>query len=177
MSPFGMPVPGLTELEERVGRKAVAEESTHEWEYVRELSVGRMQSSRYTTEERLRWGHLALAVLSKEYAQEAHSRIISGSELARVRAYMIHEFGASDSDAARQPALLCSYVLENIDMTRAEAASMAEDWRSRPREQLLHLRRIKNMLAPLATVQHLLGADDPLRQEGEAWLALVPKLP
>ncbi|MFE2555563.1 hypothetical protein ACFXGT_05925 [Streptomyces sp. NPDC059352] len=172
-----MPTQGLEELEERVKKTAATEASTNDWEQVRELSVGRMQSSRYAVEERIRWGHLTLAVLSKEYTQAAHGRIKSVGESARVRAYMIQEFGACESDAARQPALLCTYVMENIDMARAEAASMAEDWRSRPREQLLHLRRIKNMVAPLATVQHLLGVDDPLRQEVEAWLALVPKLP
>lgn len=166
----------LEELERHV-HGGGAEGRSDDWEQIRELSVGRMQSAAYPREVRIRWAHLALAAIAHRYASPVEDPKKSVADSALVRSFMIREFGESEEDEARRIGDLCAHVEAHLGMTRAEALQAASGWRGAPREQVLDLRRIKNMLTPLAAIQDLLHTDDPIQQDVAAWLTLVPRLP
>jgi hypothetical protein len=90
---------------------------------------------------------------------------------------MIREFGVSNADAARDLPALCSEILRHVGVTPEAGARLAEEWKTAPRDQMLQLRRIKNMLTPLLPLRTLLEGDDLAFQETRAWLELVPRLP
>ncbi|WP_306325068.1 hypothetical protein [Streptomyces venezuelae] len=95
---------------------------------------------------------------------------------------MIKEFGESDTDPARNLPALCADILRDLGMPLESAARLATGWRTAPREQMLQLRRIKNMLTPLLLLQDLLEGgesrgEDPALQNVRAWLELLPELP
>ncbi|MFI2368405.1 hypothetical protein [Streptomyces sp. NPDC018833] len=166
----------LEDLERRVhGRGAVG--GAENWEHIRELSVGRMQSAAYPREIRIRWAHLALAAIAGKYAPSLEDPKKSVAESAHVRSFMIREFGESEADEARRIGELCAHVEAHLGMTREEARQLASEWGGAPREQVLHLRRIKNMLTPLAAIQDLLQEEDPIQRDITGWLALIPVLP
>jgi hypothetical protein len=167
----------LDELERRVQGGDDAVEGAEEWEQLRELGVGRMQSDAYPQEIRLRWGHLALAAIAWKYASTPDDPKKAVAESALVRAYMIRQFGESEEDEARRIGDLCAYVETHLDLTREDALRLAAEYRRAPGPQMLHLRRIKNMLTPMAVIQDLLHEDDPIQQGISEWLPLLPKLP
>ncbi|MEU2240331.1 hypothetical protein ABZ572_13130 [Streptomyces sp. NPDC018338] len=145
------------------------------WEQVRVFAVGGMQSRGLSDEARLRWGRLALSAISRRERGYVPQQAMAAA--ARVRAYMIVEFGGSDADVARDPSALCSNVLRHLGMSHEAAVRLAGDWRAAPREQMLQLRRIKNMLSPLVSVRMLLEGDEPVLLDTRAWLELIPRLP
>ncbi|MFI6419406.1 hypothetical protein ACIBG6_18690 [Streptomyces sp. NPDC050842] len=163
------------ELERYVLTPAVAAWPLEHWVQLRVLAVGRMQSSALSRETRLRWGHLALSAISGMARNQTPQETMANS--ARARAYMILEFGVSDCDAARDLPALCSEILRNLGVSLEAAERLAEDWRSTPRERMLRLRRIKNMLTPLLPLHALLKEGDPVFQEARAWMKLIPHLP
>ncbi|MDQ1010168.1 hypothetical protein QFZ82_004653 [Streptomyces sp. V4I23] len=166
----------LEDLERRVhGRGAVG--GAENWERIRELSVGRMQSAAYPREIRIRWAHLALAAIAGKYAPPLEDPMKSVTESAHVRSFMIQAFGESEEDEARRIGELCAHVETHLGMTREEALQLASEWRGAPREQVLHLRRIKNMLTPLAAIHDLLHEEDPIQEDITEWLSLIPRLP
>ncbi|MEV6249653.1 hypothetical protein AB0M38_26140 [Streptomyces sp. NPDC051742] len=151
--------------------------AAQDWEQLRELAVGRMQRSGLPDDVRLRWGRVALAAISGKHGEDGLSRQ-GMADAARARAYMILEFGVSDSDAVRDLSALCSDVLGCLGLSHEAAVRLAGEWRSLPREQMLRLRRIKNMLNALMPLRALLeGDDDPALRDVRAWLELVPRLP
>ncbi|MFJ2058720.1 hypothetical protein ACIOMM_22605 [Streptomyces sp. NPDC087908] len=150
------------------------------WEQLRDLAVGGMQRRDLPTEVRLRWGRLALSAISWKYRTGPSQMMTADS--ARVRAYMIKEFGDSETDLARNLTALCSDVLRDLGMPLETAARLAAGWRTLPREQMLQLRRIKNLLTPLLLLQpHLKRGEpegkNPALQNVRAWLELIPELP
>ncbi|MEV6393621.1 hypothetical protein AB0M39_02380 [Streptomyces sp. NPDC051907] len=167
----------LEELEHQVASSSAISVRSEEWEQLRDLSVGEMQSNSHSDDIRIRWANLALAAISKYYDHLTDDPKKKVAESARVRSYLIQEFGASQLDEVRQPAALCAYVVENIDMTRDESGRDSAQWRTASRPQVLQLRRIKNMFTPLTPISEQLSADDPVRQDIEAWLTLLPRLP
>ncbi|MFI9294232.1 hypothetical protein [Streptomyces gardneri] len=144
-------------------------------EQVRDLAVGRMQRSTFLAEVRLRWGGVALAAISDEYADGLPQRAMA--DAVRVRSYMIMEFGVSDTDARRDPSALCSDILRHLELSHEAAARMAGEWRTLRREQMLQLRLIKNMLTPLLPMRGLLEGDALVLRDTRAWLKLIPRLP
>ncbi|NWF27958.1 hypothetical protein HW130_17075 [Streptomyces sp. PKU-EA00015] len=166
----------LEGLERRVHEGGAAD-GVEDWEQIRELSVGRMQSAAYPQEIRIRWAHLALAAIAGKYASPLEDPKKPVAESAHVRSFMIREFGESETDEARRIGELCADVEAHLGMTREEALQLASEWRGAPREQVLHLRRIKNMLTPLAGIQDLLREEDPIQQDITEWLTLIPRLP
>ncbi|MDT9691000.1 hypothetical protein Q5762_22135 [Streptomyces sp. P9(2023)] len=145
------------------------------WEQVRDIAVGGMQRHDLADEARLQWGRLALSAISKKYREDLPQRAMA--ESASVRAYMIKEFGLSNADPARNLSALCSDVLRDLGGSLEVAARLAGEWRTAPPEQMLQLRRIKNMLTPLLPIRALLEGDDPAMQDIRFWLELVPMLP
>lgn len=136
-----------------------------------------MQSIRYSNDTRIRWGRLALSAISKKSTLAADDHLKLAAESVRVRSYMIQEFGVSESNEVRNPTALYAYIIGNIGMSPTEAALMATNWRNAPREQMLRLRRAKNMIAPLAAIQGILGEYGPIHPDIAAWLTLIPRLP
>ncbi|MEU3912129.1 hypothetical protein [Streptomyces sp. NPDC029721] len=145
------------------------------WEQLRDFAVGGMQSPGLSDDTRLRWGHLALSAISRKEPSQTPQQTVADS--AHVRAYMIREFGASSADEARDLLALCSDILRNVGVSLEAGARLAEGWKSAPRDQMLQLRRIKNMFTPLLPLRALLTGDESAFQETLAWLELVPRLP
>ncbi|GGT69072.1 hypothetical protein GCM10010272_10090 [Streptomyces lateritius] len=171
----GFPGASLEALEQFLQKAGAGSCSLERREQVRELAVGRMQRSELPDEDRLRWGRLALAAISGKYADGLTQQAMA--EAAHVRVYMIREFGTGDADAVRDLSALCSDILRHLGVSYEVAVRLSEEWRAAPREQMLHLRRIKNMLAALLPVRALLDSDDPVIRETLVWLDLVPRLP
>ncbi|WMX46171.1 hypothetical protein RGF97_16820 [Streptomyces roseicoloratus] len=168
----------LSELERHAKETLASALPPDHWEQLRDLAVGRMQRGSDTTEVRIRWGHLALSTILKGQQEHAEKDPkVTVAEAAWIRAYMIQAFGPSDTDPTRQPSELCNEVLLHIGMSRADVARTADTWTTAPRETILQLRRIKNMLSPLLQIEDLLHRDEKVDQEIHQWLALVPRLP
>ncbi|MCX4513418.1 hypothetical protein OHA27_24465 [Streptomyces sp. NBC_01619] len=165
----------LEDLERYVLTPEAGARSLEYWEQVRDFAVGGMQSHDLSCETRLRWGRLALSAISRKERSRTPQQAMA--ESAHVRAYMIREFGVSTADAARDLPALCSEILRNVGVSPEAGARLAEGWRSASRDQMLHLRRIKNMLTPLLPLRALLEGDDRAFRETRAWLELVPRLP
>ncbi|MFF6870647.1 hypothetical protein ACIPQA_29400 [Streptomyces sp. NPDC090109] len=155
--------------------------SPEDWEQLRDLAVGRMQHCGLPDEVRVRWGHLALSAVSRKH-DRAEATQQATAESARVRAYMIREFGVSDTDTARDLHDLCSDILRNLGIPLEAAAQAAGEWPKMPPDQMLRLRRIKNMLTPLLVLENLLEREEPegrdlALRDIRSWLELIPKLP
>ncbi|MGW6876768.1 hypothetical protein ACWGHA_31035 [Streptomyces xanthophaeus] len=165
----------LEDLERYLLTTEAKARSLEHWEQLRDFAVGGMQSPGLSDETRLRWGRLALSAISRKELSQAPQQAMA--EFANVRAYMIREFGVSKTDAARDLPALCSEILQNVGMPLEAGARLAEGWQSAPRDQMLQLRQIKNMLTPLLPLRTLLEGDDAAFQETRAWLELVPRLP
>ncbi|MFH8837553.1 hypothetical protein [Streptomyces sp. NPDC017868] len=149
--------------------------SLRNWEQLRDFAVGGMQSRALSDETRLRWGHVALSAISRKGAGQTPQQ--TTAESTHVRVYMIQEFGVSDADTYRNLHALCTETLRNLGLPREMVARLADGWKTAPRDQMLQLRRIKNMLTPLLSIRALLENDAPVFQETQAWLDLIPRLP
>ncbi|MGW0393150.1 hypothetical protein ACWDYJ_20080 [Streptomyces sp. NPDC003042] len=141
---------------------------------LRVLAVGRMRDEALPDEVRLRWGRVALAATYRCAEAEGAADLVRGPELASVRGYLIQRFGPARGG---DPAALCREVLALIDLTPAQAAEQARDWRALPRPRILHLRRIKNLIPWLTLVRPHLPPGDPLGELVDAWTAVRARLP
>ncbi|WP_405921612.1 hypothetical protein [Streptomyces sp. NBC_00122] len=141
---------------------------------LRILAVGRMQDDRVPDGIRLRWGRVALAATHRCAQDEGGSDLARGAELAAVRGYLIGEFGP---ERGGDPAALCRELLDLIDLTPEAAVAQARVWRDLPHARILHLRRIKNLIARMALVRPHLPDAGPLAEAVDAWSAVQPRLP
>lgn len=141
---------------------------------LRSLAVGGMQDERLPDGVRLRWGRVALAAAYRCAAAEGAPDLVRGIELASVRAYLLREFGPGPGG---DPAALGREALALIDLTPAEAESRARDWRALPRERILHLRRIRNLLRWAGAARPYLTPGDPLAEALETWSRVGRRLP
>ncbi|MFH8768650.1 MULTISPECIES: hypothetical protein [unclassified Streptomyces] len=165
------------EVEQMVERVENSATNWQEWESLRVLSDGRMRDDRRDVETRLRWVQLALvACRRKRESVEFNSANILTDEV-NVRAYAIREFGAVQGDRIRDPHELCRVVFREIGASQEQISIEATDWRSLPRERMLRLRYVKNLLTPLRSMMGVLPENDPLRRQLSAWLSLIPNLP
>ncbi|MDH2393195.1 hypothetical protein QCN29_31355 [Streptomyces sp. HNM0663] len=165
----------MEDLERHLLTPEAGARAAEHWEQLRDFAVGGMQSRGLSDEVRLRWGRLALSAITRKAPSQTPQQ--ATAEAACVRAYMIQEFGVSNADPARDLPALCSEILRNVGVPLETGTRLAEGWKSAPREQMLQLRRIKNMLTPLLPLRALMEGDDPAFQETRAWLELVPRLP
>ncbi|MGW0749923.1 hypothetical protein [Streptomyces sp. NPDC002587] len=141
---------------------------------LRILAVGWMQNDRVPDGIRLRWGRVALAATYRCAQAEGGSDLARGAELGAVRGYLIKEFGP---ERGGDPAALCRELLDLIDLTPEAAVAEARGWRDLPRPRILRLRRIKNLISPMALVRPHLPDEGPLAEAVDAWSAARPRLP
>ncbi|QKW08517.1 hypothetical protein HUT18_21260 [Streptomyces sp. NA04227] len=167
----------LTRLESLVSEIRATAAPQQAWEALRDFSVGKMQTQEIGVIERVRWGKLALETISKKREAEYIDTAKQVAESARVRSYLIKEFGPADDDATRSPEDLSRYVIDNIETDCATASEMSAHWRELEPSQMLPLRRIKNMLTPLQDIHPYLASHSKLNNELKEWLELIPKLP
>ncbi|MEU5402609.1 hypothetical protein ABZ348_25280 [Streptomyces sp. NPDC005963] len=147
-----------------------------QWEELRDIAVGKMQRGELAAAERQQWGRVAIRAVERKRESSVEVKVAVAEE-ARVRAYLMCQFGPSDIESFRDPAALLSLVVKNIGMDREEIAREACNWMDLPREGILELRRVKNMLTPLKEVSESLKDGNPLWREVESWASLVSKLP
>ncbi|MEU9250640.1 hypothetical protein AB0D66_02155 [Streptomyces sp. NPDC048270] len=141
---------------------------------LRSLAVGWMQDDLVPQALRLRWGRVALAATSRCAEAEGTDRLARGAELAAVRGYLIREFGPEHGG---DPAALCRELLALIDLTPQQAAAESRTWRDLPRPRIVHLRRIKVLIARMGLVRPCLPDGEPLAEAVDAWAAVRPRLP
>ncbi|MFH7597692.1 hypothetical protein WDV06_21680 [Streptomyces racemochromogenes] len=141
---------------------------------LRALAVGGMQDERLADAVRLRWGRVAQAAAYRCAAAEGASELVRGIELAFVRAYLLREFGPGRGG---DPAALGREALALIDLTPAEAAAWARVWRELPRERIVHLRLIRNLLRWAGAARPYLAPGDPLAVALETWSQVGRRLP
>ncbi|MFC9293127.1 hypothetical protein ACFTWH_01420 [Streptomyces sp. NPDC057011] len=141
---------------------------------LRVLAGGRMQNDRLPEGIRLRWGRVAVTATHRCAAVEGTDELAWWSELAHARAYLIRTFGP---ERGGDPAALCREVLDLFDLTPAEATAEARGWRDLPLPRIAHLRRIKVLIASLASVRPHLRDADPLAAAVDAWAVVRPRLP
>ncbi|MFE5731794.1 hypothetical protein ACFQ7A_12935 [Streptomyces sp. NPDC056528] len=146
-----------------------------QWYQLRLVAVGGMQHPGLPAGIRIRWGRLALSTLPRKYPEGPSQQSVT--ESVRVRAYLIREFGPDGTDPARDLSALHADVMRNLGMSRETAARLADGWQALPREQMLRLRRIKNLLSALHPVLPLLEDEDFSPEDLPAWLELAPRLP
>ncbi|MFF5449059.1 hypothetical protein [Streptomyces sp. NPDC012888] len=144
-------------------------------EGMRALAVSHMQDTALGDEERIRWGRVALAATVRSRREPMDGAAAE----ARVRAYLIRQFGplTDATDGLRDPAALCSFVLDRIDRTPAEAVRAARHWRDLELTGILGLRRVKNLTAALEDVVPHLPPGHPLTGPAAAWLTVRRHLP
>ncbi|MFB0625882.1 hypothetical protein [Streptomyces sp. AB3(2024)] len=141
---------------------------------LRGLAVGGMRDDTLPDAVRLRWGRLAVAAAYRCARAEGASDLVRGIDLAFVRSYLIREFGPGPGG---DPAALCRAALALIDLTPAEAAARARDWRALPRERIVHLRLIRNLLRWTGAARPYLAPGDPLAASVDAWSQVAGRLP
>ncbi|MFJ3661083.1 hypothetical protein ACIPPM_11525 [Streptomyces sp. NPDC090119] len=151
--------------------------SRQTWEAARDRAVGRMYDDGQDAATRLRWAELAIAAGRQRDASSGFGPLRTLADETRVRVYAIREFGVVPGDAIRDAAELCETAFQGIGRSRGEVAAEADGWREFPRERMLRLRHVKNVLTPLREIVDVLPLDDPLRPELSAWVALIPDLP
>ncbi|WP_329011337.1 hypothetical protein [Streptomyces sp. NBC_01601] len=147
------------------------------WEALRELAVGRMYDDSQDAETRLIWAKLAIAAGGQRDASSGSAPARTLADEVSVRAYAVREFGAVPGDEIRDASELCETVFRGIGMSRQDVSAEAAARQELPRDGMLRLRRVKNLLTPLRSIMDTLGPDDPVRLELSAWLALIPELP
>lgn len=167
----------IEELEQVAARAGHGNTDRQLWETLRELAVGRMEDARLPTEMRLRWAHLALAAIQRKTEASETDRKAALTDEAYVRVNAIRSFGATQDRGLRDPADLCEAVFREIGRTPDELRTDAVHWRTLPRQEVLQLRRVKNLLTPLRCVEGLFPMSDPLHGKLSAWLSLIPDLP
>ncbi|MBV1946362.1 hypothetical protein [Streptomyces sp. BV129] len=147
------------------------------WEALRELAVGRMYDGSQDVGARLIWAKPAIVAGGQRDTSSGSAPASALADGVSVRAYAIREFGAVPGDEIRDASELCETVFRGIGMSRQDVSAEAAAWQELPRDRMLRLRHVKNLLTPLRSIMDTLGPDDPVRVELSAWLALIPELP
>ncbi|MBT2527017.1 hypothetical protein J7E91_16695 [Streptomyces sp. ISL-99] len=166
----------VSEVREIVDRAAVGSAADSWWEGMRTLCVGRMQDVRRNASERIEWGRLAVKAIHSKREGDPDPKIPLAAE-ARIRAYVIREFGKDQEDDFRNPVALCGQVIAGVDSELDSVAFSASRWREAGRAEMLRLRRIKNLLQSLVEIKEFLDPGDPLCRKVATWLELIPSLP
>ncbi|WP_338870679.1 hypothetical protein [Myxococcus stipitatus] len=126
----------------------------------------------------LPWAHIALlvygALARRPPDGDTHSIMLSAMSL---RAWMIRELGAQESDAVLDPEYIFDWFQELAVISIEDATRMADapDWKTMPTETLLKLRYLKSALNILAHIPE--SGLTKKHPELEDWLQLRSRLP
>ncbi|MEU8379374.1 hypothetical protein [Streptosporangium sp. NPDC048865] len=125
-------------------------------------------------ETRRIWARVAFAALDGA-EQAGLSAWDANMSRFNLRALLITDFDPGD-DPLWDPDRLALDVLEALPLSLEQAADWAEDWRVRPRDEILALRICKNLLASMELIADRL-AEGPVKTQIDRWIDLRPRLP
>ncbi|MEV5317392.1 hypothetical protein AB0K92_06890 [Streptomyces sp. NPDC052687] len=167
----------IDELERFAAQPENSHLDVQTWETLRELAVARISDDRLPAGTRLRWVGLALTAIRRKAQRSDVDSKAALAEETNVRVNAIRAFGAARDGGLLDPVDLCEGVFREIGQTSEEVRAEAAHWRSLPPQEMLRLRRVKNLLTPLRGVESLIPPQDPLHRELSAWLSVIPDLP
>lgn len=166
----------LEDAERFLSGKSRPRLTTQSWSSVREFCVGKMQKRDLSNDQRIRWGELAVQAARLLHSEGGIDELYATSMEVFSRSYMITNFGPGELCSVRDPRDLVLHSIEKIGRAPDEVSRVADDWHQLPVPEILFLRRIKNIMKPLQEVMGYLD-EESLRNDLNAWLALIPKLP
>ncbi|MBC3988910.1 hypothetical protein H8N00_08445 [Streptomyces sp. AC563] len=148
------------------------------WVGLREASIGRVQDRNLPTVKRIQWAAVCELAIDRmrQHSEGPGGRAVMAEE-ARLRAYVITRFGREDNNSLSDASVLFRRVIASIGAERREVTEKAGGWQRLTREEMLQLRRVKNLVLPFKDVLPLLDLADPLRREVEGWIDVLPLLP
>ncbi|WP_412742819.1 hypothetical protein [Krasilnikovia sp. MM14-A1004] len=117
---------------------------------------------------------LSLIGLAERFA--GYDRWSAAADEFNLRSLLIRQLGSVPDDENWDPGALGRDVLAALTLTPAQAAEMAQRWRTLPIEQIRLLRRHKILLTPLAQLADQLPAG-PDAERIRTWLSVQPTLP
>lgn len=92
------------------------------------------------------------------------------------RSWLVERVGPREGVPLFDPEVVLDGALDAMPMGPEEAAALAPRWRELERPQILSLRTVRRLLAPVRSLAPLLG-DHPRWSEYEAWERLSGSLP
>ncbi|MGW7350320.1 hypothetical protein [Streptomyces sp. NPDC054784] len=164
------------DLDALVDSHAAGCDRINSWEQIREICVGRLQCSEGSQEDRVRWAEIAIVVIGKKDLANKKSKYVPAIEEVRIRVYTINTFGSDRSVDMRNPDKLIRLVMGVLDIDYERAASSACNWQALPADEILRLRRIKNLMSALQTIDPSI-LDSPAGNRVKPWIELAPRLP
>ncbi|MDH6567710.1 hypothetical protein M2160_002731 [Streptomyces sp. SAI-117] len=93
-----------------------------------------------------------------------------------LRSWLLQHVGPREEVALLEPAAVLERALAAMPMSPSEAARAAPHWREQDREQIMALRMIRRLLAPVRPLDGLL-ADHPRWGEVQEWERVARELP
>jgi hypothetical protein len=117
---------------------------------------------------------LSLVESSETFANLDHWT--AATDAATIRALLINELGPIPGDTPWDPTALTQRVLATTTLRPERAADLAREWKTLPYQEILRLRRHKNLLSPLTTIIDQLP-DGKDRDHIRAWYVVLPNLP
>lgn len=167
----------LSEVEARLDASREGPNPPQLWNAVRVYAVGGMQDEKLPESDRQRWAEIALAAITMKVATGESDTREAAADAARVRGYLIINFGPTRDEGTRDPQDLARTAISALDLSREEVAAAAQGWRDLPIAEILALRRVKNVLTALRQIQKELPPEEELTEEIRVWVDLIPFLP
>ncbi|MFU8850098.1 hypothetical protein ACNAW0_03775 [Micromonospora sp. SL1-18] len=129
-----------------------------------------------TAEARREWAEVALSLTDRAERFAGYDRWSAAADGFNLRTVLIQELGSVPGDQNWERAALVRSVLAAVTLTPDQAGELAERWQALPVDQILLLRRHKNLLASLAPLVDQLPAG-PDAERVRTWLLVLPNLP
>ncbi|MFI5671399.1 hypothetical protein [Streptomyces sp. NPDC051704] len=145
------------------------------WETLVEVSLDRVRSSTLPTSMRRKY-----SLLAAQSTREAVKLQVTPSWKGSMRlAFLVSEYGrypGSDVQEVLRPDQVAEDAFQAIGKSPEEVAKVADNWPSRPIDEIVELRRVKNIVHALSAMRsHVL--DPKLRATISRWLDICEKLP
>ena len=150
--------------------------SVNWWLRLRWVAQSRLYDRSLDTSERLEWAAAALDLTHCAERFAGYSHWDAVLDEVNLRCFVVSRLGARPQDEPADLACLVQVAAAAIELTPDQALDLSSRWRELPLDQIVMLRRHKNLLAPLTLVADQLPAGretDRIR----ALLALRPALP
>ncbi|WP_189482599.1 hypothetical protein [Streptomyces pseudogriseolus] len=167
----------LDELETLVSCPDRLSDDWQAWEMIRDLSVGRMRNEDLGADVQLRWVRLALVA---NRLKRRSGRFDAASILVDdvyVQVFAIYRFGPRCDDPVLGPVETCRAVFREIHERLDDVVAATKAWSSLTKQEILRLRRIKNLLNILAPIMQFIPQEAPEYQALSQWLQIVPRRP